>query len=111
MNVLRVRITMVVADLLDVIMSAPADNPVWGLRICEQTGHGSGTVYPALDRLLKGGWIADRWESPAPTDRPRRRFYSITAAGREEYATALASRASRRTAWTRAQVPASDTHD
>lgn len=102
MNAQSVRLTMVVTDVLDVIMSSPDDSPAWGLRICELTGYGTGTVYPALDRLAKAGWIADRWESPAPADRPRRRFYAITAAGRAEYAAVLAGRTSRRTAWVRA---------
>lgn len=93
---------MVVTDVLDVIRSLPDDDPAWGLRICELTGRGSGTVYPALGRLVKAGWVADHWESPAPADRPRRRFYAMTAAGREGYAAALESRASRRTAWVRA---------
>jgi DNA-binding PadR family transcriptional regulator len=107
----RVRLTMVVVDMLDVIMSAPTDDPAWGLRICERTGRGSGTIYPALDRLIKAGWIADRWEDPAPADRPRRRFYEITPAGREEYAAVLASRANRRAAWVRAHVPGDGTDD
>lgn len=111
MNVQRIRLTMVLADVLDVIMSAPVDDPAWGLRICELTGHGSGTVYPALDRLMKAGWITDSWEYPVPANRPRRRFYTITPTGRQEYAAILASRATRRTAWVRAQVPSNGTHD
>lgn len=92
--------TMVIMDVLDVLTNAPPDDPAWGLRICELTGHGSGTVYPALDRLLKAGWIEDRWEDPAPTDRPRRRFYLITAAGRAAHREAVNARAIRRLAWT-----------
>ena len=80
-------------------MSAPQDDPAWGLRICEATGHGPGTVYPALDRLMKAGWIEDRWENPEPTDRPRRRFYSVTSVGRVGYAAEQAKRASRGLAW------------
>jgi PadR family transcriptional regulator PadR len=110
MNPQPVRLTMVVMDVLDVIMSAPGSEPAWGLQICEQTGRGSGTVYPALDRLMKAGWISDRWESPAPADRPRRRFYAITPAGRAEYDAALASRASRRISWVRAQAIMGDTN-
>jgi len=91
---------MVVMDVLDVIMNAPTEDPAWGLRICDATGHGSGTVYPALDRLLKAGWIGDRWEEPPPPDRPARRFYSITSAGRAGYQEALTARAGRRRAWT-----------
>jgi len=95
----RFRVTLVIMDVLDVIMSASTDDPAWGLRICEATGHGSGTVYPALDRLMKAGWIEDRWEDPAPTDRPRRRFYAITSAGRAGYAAENEKRANRGLAW------------
>ena len=47
--------SMVILDVLDVLGSAPPDDPPWGLRLCEQTGYGTGTVYPALDKLLPGG--------------------------------------------------------
>jgi PadR family transcriptional regulator, regulatory protein PadR len=90
---------MVVMDILDVLIDAPHDDPPWGLRICEATGHGTGTVYPALDRLLRAGWIADRWEEPQPEDRPRRRFYEITAAGRSAYQEAVTARSARRARW------------
>jgi PadR family transcriptional regulator PadR len=100
MSTPRVRLTMVVMDVLDVLMSAPPDDPAWGLKLCEQTGHGTGTIYPALDRLLQAGWIEDRWEEPTPADRPRRRFYSITSVGRAAYQEAVATRSKRRTAWT-----------
>lgn len=101
----RIRLTMVVADVLDVIMSAPQDDPAWGLRICEATGHGPGTTYPALDRLMKAGWIEDRWEDPAPADRPRRRFYAITSVGRAGYGAALRARDEKRSKWLRAPAP------
>lgn len=79
----RIRITRAVESVLNVIMDAPLEDPAWGLMICEDTGYGPGTVYPALDRLLKAGWIEDRKESPAPPDRPPRRFYTVTSVGRE----------------------------
>ncbi len=97
----RIRVTLVVIDVLDVIMSAPVDDPAWGLRICEVTGHGPGTTYPALDRLMKAGWIEDRWEEPTPADRPRRRLYTITSAGREAYTLATHARRERRNNWLR----------
>lgn len=75
-----------ILDILDVIMDAKPDEPAWGLRICELTGHGPGTIYPALERLMKAGWIEDQWEDPAPADRPRRRLYTITSAGRAKCA-------------------------
>jgi PadR family transcriptional regulator PadR len=100
MSAPRIRVTMVIMDILDVLMNAPPDNPAWGLQICEQTGHGTGTVYPALDRLLKVHWIEDRWEDPQPADRPRRRYYAITSVGRAAYQEEVAARAARRKVWT-----------
>jgi DNA-binding PadR family transcriptional regulator len=46
------------------------------------TAHG--TLYKALDRMEKSGLLASEWEDPvvaAQEGRPRRRFYSVTAAG------------------------------
>jgi DNA-binding PadR family transcriptional regulator len=46
------------------------------------TAHG--TLYKALDRMEKSGLLASEWEDPAVAaqeGRPRRRFYSVTAAG------------------------------
>jgi PadR family transcriptional regulator len=95
----RIRVSMVVLDILDAIDSAPPDDPAWGLKLCNQTGHGTGTVYPALDKLMKAGWITDRWEEPQPPDRPRRRYYSLTDDGRAAYREALAAREERRASW------------
>ena len=99
MTAAPIRVSMVVLDILDAIGSAPPDDPPWGLRLCGQTDHGSGTVYYALDKLLRAGWITDRWEEPQPPDRPRRRYYSLTTDGRAAYAEALAAREARRAAW------------
>ena len=46
------------------------------------TAHG--TLYKALDRLEKAGLLESQWEDPiiaAQQNRPRRRFYTVTAAG------------------------------
>jgi PadR family transcriptional regulator len=99
MSVPKIRLTAVIMEILDVLASSPLDEPPWGLRLCEQTGYGTGTVYPALDRLLNIGWIEDRWEEPPPVDRPRRRYYFITSTGRAAYQEAIATRAARRAAW------------
>ena len=43
-----------------------------------------GTLYKALDRLNKAGYLEDFWEDPqlaADEGRPRRRFYRVTLAG------------------------------
>jgi PadR family transcriptional regulator, regulatory protein PadR len=50
-----------------------------------------GTLYKALDRLERAGYLESRWEAPdyaAEAARPRRRFYRITGMG--EYALAEA---------------------
>jgi len=47
------------------------------------TAHG--TLYKALSRMEKAGWLSSVWEDPdsaAGEGRPRRRLYSITADGR-----------------------------
>lgn len=73
---------MAVLGILDALMYASADDPPWGLRLAEMTGTGTGTLYPALGRMTAAGWIAAKWEEPQPVDRPRRRYYEITEAGR-----------------------------
>jgi PadR family transcriptional regulator, regulatory protein PadR len=40
------------------------------------------TMYPLLRRLEEQGWIEGKWEHP---ERRTRRYYSLTADGREEY--------------------------
>jgi PadR family transcriptional regulator len=42
----------------------------------------AGSVYPALERLSKKGWLTSKWEA-SPTGR-KARYYSITAAGRKQ---------------------------
>jgi PadR family transcriptional regulator PadR len=47
------------------------------------TAHG--TLYKALSRMEKAGWLSSVWEDPdtaTAESRPRRRLYSITADGR-----------------------------
>lgn len=97
----KIRLTRVIMDVLDVLAVSPPDDPAWGLRLCEGTGYGTSTVYPALNRLLKADWIEDRWEDPPPEDRPKRRFYEITSTGREMYGAALRERENRRASWLR----------
>jgi DNA-binding PadR family transcriptional regulator len=51
-----------------------------------------GTLYKALDRLERAGYLASRWEDPqlaADEGRPRRRFYRVTLEGDGAYAQAI----------------------
>ena len=55
-----------------------------------------GTLYKALERLERAGYLASRWEDPmvaAHDGRPRRRFYRVTLAGEGAYAEAASSEA------------------
>ena len=50
-----------------------------------------GTLYKALDRLERAGYLESRWEDPligAGEGRPRRRFYRLTLAGEGAFAQA-----------------------
>ena len=89
----RIRLTTATLAVLNVIMAGSAvEEPVWGFKICDLAGLGPGTVYPILDRLEQAKWISGCWEAPQPADRPKRRFYEMTAAGRLELAEAIAAR-------------------
>lgn len=66
----------------------------YGLDIVESTGLASGTVYVALGRLQKRGFLCATWEQQAVAEaegRPRRRYYDLTRSGAEALADALRS--------------------
>jgi PadR family transcriptional regulator, regulatory protein PadR len=44
---------------------------------------GEGTLYPALHRLERRGWVASEWG--VSTHNRRAKFYRLTAAGRARY--------------------------
>ncbi len=48
-----------------------------------------GSLYPALERLLKKGWVTAQW-GESPTGR-RARYYTITASGRRQLGQELES--------------------
>ena len=48
-----------------------------------------GSLYPALERVLKKGWITSKW-GESPTGR-RARYYSITAAGLRQLGNEISS--------------------
>uniref|UniRef100_UPI003F495DF8 PadR family transcriptional regulator n=1 Tax=Nonomuraea sp. CA-252377 TaxID=3240003 RepID=UPI003F495DF8 len=95
-----IRLTTPVRLVLDALLAAPPEDPLWGYRICAETDLGPGTVYPILERLEQADWISGHWEPDAPQARPARRLYSISATGRQLYAEARA-RTGRRGALTR----------
>lgn len=65
----------------------------YGFDIIDATSLPSGTVYPALSRHERDGYVRSSWEDPAKAfkeRRPPRRYYRITADGRRAVADALA---------------------
>ncbi len=57
----------------------------FGLEVMEVTGLPSGTVYPALRRLERDALVESKWESDAEAagkQRPARRYYEVTHAGK-----------------------------
>jgi DNA-binding PadR family transcriptional regulator len=73
------------------ILLALADSARHGYGIIKEiearTGHGSapstGALYLALQRMEAGGLIRETHDRPAESDDKRRRYYEITARGRE----------------------------
>ncbi len=75
-----VRMTQATALILTAVVAGNA----YGFDIMDVTGLASGTIYPALRRLEKAGYLRSRWERQGVADhegRPRRRFYELTALG------------------------------
>ena len=61
-----------------------------GVRARRLTAYG--TLYKALDRLERAGYLSSRWEDPliaARDGRPRRRFYHVTLDGEGALAQAV----------------------
>lgn len=67
------------------VLHAIATGYQYGFDIMDVTGLASGTVYPALRRLERNGFLRSRWESErraVDEQRPPRRYYEITRSGR-----------------------------
>jgi DNA-binding PadR family transcriptional regulator len=48
-----------------------------------------GSLYPALERLQKKGWVTSKW-GESPTGR-KARYYTITASGRKQLGKEISS--------------------
>jgi len=63
----------------------------YGFDIMAVTGLASGTVYPALRRLESADYVASKWERQSiaqAEQRPPRKYYEVTKAGRTALAEA-----------------------
>ena len=75
-----------------VILRALDNGSRYGFDIMDATGLPSGTVYPALRRLEENGLVDAAWESQElaqSEQRPARKYYELTAEGREALAAAV----------------------
>ena len=66
------------------VLQAVADGYEYGFDVMDQTGFPSGTVYPALSRLVRDGYLRSAWEDEGEAHaegRPARRYYRLTAPG------------------------------
>lgn len=85
---------------LEEIVKALAKDPTaeWsGSQIARLSGLKSGTLYPALLRMHRFGWVTWRWEDidPSEAKRPRRRFYKLTGEGERAVRDILSEAAAR----------------
>ena len=74
------------------ILNAVANGFSFGFDIVDITGMPGGTVYPALRRLEEAGYLTSEWEKERVAQselRPRRKYYRITASGRQVLAGAV----------------------
>lgn len=73
------------------VLHALASGYGYGFDVMDATGLPSGTVYPLLRRLERLGCVEAEWEDEGEAQaagRPARRYYRITADGREVLARA-----------------------
>ncbi|GIH02479.1 hypothetical protein Rhe02_05460 [Rhizocola hellebori] len=79
------RLTIPIAKVLAVFLS-DVDAARYGVDLMEQSGLGSGTIYPILQRLQTAGWVSSQWEEgdPVSLGRPVRRYYLLTPDGAEQ---------------------------
>ena len=91
------RITKQTEAILTGLLTEPSAD-WWGSKIAPVTGLKSGTLYPALLRMERFGWLTGRWEDidPAAEGRPRRKLYRLTGEGERVAREIVASAAARR---------------
>ena len=69
----------------------------------------AGSLYPALQRLLKNGWVSAKWGQTAANQRAK--FYTLTPAGKQQLAREASRWTELATAITRIMKLAPDTEE
>jgi len=88
------RVTRTSLDVMTCLLKADTHGEVLhGWPIIKETKLAGPTVYGILDRLEDAHWITGYWEKQSTDEnRPRRRFYRLTAEGRSQMRELLAAR-------------------
>ncbi|MFD5164023.1 PadR family transcriptional regulator [Streptomyces hawaiiensis] len=77
----KIRITRPTEDVLRVMVDRHVDGgaEAYGLELCGIVGHGAGTVYPLLRRLVRAGWLISRLDEDEEREvaRPARIYYRL----------------------------------
>jgi PadR family transcriptional regulator PadR len=89
------RMTLQTLRILNVMLDDPAAH-WYGLEVARRADLKTGTIYPALARLERAGWLESRWErvNPSEEGRPRRRLYTLTGQGERAARQAISENAS-----------------
>lgn len=84
------RLTLQTLAILRVLLTKPLE-PRYGLDISKEAGLQRGTLYPALARLEKAGWLTSFQEDidESAEGRRRRRYYRLTGEGAQKARQAL----------------------
>ncbi|MBV1940831.1 PadR family transcriptional regulator [Streptomyces sp. BV286] len=79
---MAINLTPAVVKVLHAFL-ADAENVFYGAGLTASTGVSSGSLYPALTRLEREGWITGMGEDVDPREvgRPARRLYRMTGRG------------------------------
>jgi DNA-binding PadR family transcriptional regulator len=75
------------------VLQAVAQGKEYGFDVIEATALASGTVYPALSKHERDGYVRSSWEDAEVAHRdgrPPRRYYRLTPQGRKAIDRALA---------------------
>ncbi|MBH1937860.1 hypothetical protein I5Q34_26925 [Streptomyces sp. AV19] len=82
-------------EVLRLLLSVPADDPLWAGRIAVSADVGKSTVSQVLARLTALGWVTRCGEEGPHPGRPARVFYTLSPKGRRQAEVALAARDTR----------------
>jgi PadR family transcriptional regulator, regulatory protein PadR len=90
------RMTLQTLAILKVLLSKPME-PRYGLDISKEAGLQRGTLYPALARLERAGWLTSFQEDidESAEGRRKRRYYRLTGVGATKARRALEIEAQR----------------